>query len=98
MRFHTGSTHTGQLHSQKQASNGMVSPEQSHGVEVRLLNSRGGSISYRYRSSTFDSQRLEDLWTYLESARKEGSDVVAINGNILCGNIFCTGLFLCIRS
>jgi len=40
--------------------------------------------------SSFDSQRPEDLWTYIENARKAGSDVVAIthNGNISCGKMF----------
>ena len=34
--------------------------------------------------SSFDSQDPEDLWTYLENARKTGSDVLAVphNGNI----------------
>lgn len=40
--------------------------------------------------SAFDSQRPEDLWTYLETARKAGQDSVAIshNGNISCGRMF----------
>lgn len=40
--------------------------------------------------SSLDSQKPEDLWTYLETARKDGSDVVAIshNGNISGGLMF----------
>lgn len=40
--------------------------------------------------SAFDSQRPEDLWTYLENARRGGYDSVAIthNGNISCGQMF----------
>ena len=40
--------------------------------------------------SALDSQKPEDLWTYLEKARNDGSDVVAIshNGNISGGLMF----------
>lgn len=40
--------------------------------------------------SSFDSQDPEDLWTYLENARKTGSDVIAIphNGNLSNGLMF----------
>lgn len=40
--------------------------------------------------SIFDSDKPEDLWTYLENARKTGSDVIAIshNGNISGGRMF----------
>jgi hypothetical protein len=42
--------------------------------------------------STLDSQNPEDLWTYLENARKTGSDVLAIphNGNASNGLMFDT--------
>ena len=42
--------------------------------------------------SSFDSQDPEDLWTYLENARKTGDDVIAIphNGNISNGLMFDT--------
>lgn len=42
--------------------------------------------------SSFDSQDAEDLWTYLENARKTGSDVIAVphNGNISNGLMFDT--------
>jgi hypothetical protein len=40
--------------------------------------------------SAFDSEKPEDLWTYLENARKNGSDVVSIshNGNLSGGRMF----------
>lgn len=42
--------------------------------------------------SSFDSQDPEALWTYLENARKSGSDVLAVphNGNISNGLMFDT--------
>jgi hypothetical protein len=42
--------------------------------------------------SSFDSDDPEDLWTYLENARKTGSDVLAVphNGNISNGLMFDT--------
>jgi len=42
--------------------------------------------------SSFDSQDPENLWTYLENARKEGDDVIAVphNGNISNGLMFDT--------
>jgi hypothetical protein len=42
--------------------------------------------------SSLDSQNPEDLWTYLENARKNGSDVIAVphNGNISNGLMFDT--------
>jgi Protein of unknown function (DUF3604) len=42
--------------------------------------------------SSFDSDDPEDLWTYLENARKTGDDVIAIphNGNISNGLMFDT--------
>jgi Protein of unknown function (DUF3604) len=42
--------------------------------------------------SAFDSQDPEDLWTYLETARKNGDDVIAIphNGNASNGLMFDT--------
>jgi len=40
--------------------------------------------------SALDSERPEDLWTYLENARRAGSDVLAIahNGNLSGGRMF----------
>jgi hypothetical protein len=45
--------------------------------------------------SSFDSQDPEDLWTYLENARKTGSDVLAVphNGNVSNGLMFDTKTF-----
>ena len=42
--------------------------------------------------SSFDSQDPENLWTYLENARKTGSDVLAVphNGNVSNGLMFDT--------
>ena len=42
--------------------------------------------------SSFDSDNPEDLWTYLENARKTGSDVLAVphNGNVSNGLMFDT--------
>jgi len=42
--------------------------------------------------SSFDSQDPENLWTYLENARKTGSDVLAVphNGNVSDGLMFDT--------
>ncbi|MBK9730434.1 MAG: DUF3604 domain-containing protein [Chitinophagaceae bacterium] len=42
--------------------------------------------------SSFDSQDPEDLWKYMENARKTGSDVLAVphNGNISNGLMFDT--------
>lgn len=42
--------------------------------------------------SSFDSNDPENLWTYLENARKTGSDVIAVphNGNISNGLMFDT--------
>ncbi|MHA4846443.1 DUF3604 domain-containing protein [Flavitalea antarctica] len=42
--------------------------------------------------SSFDSQDPEELWTYLENARKEGDDVIAVphNGNASNGLMFDT--------
>jgi hypothetical protein len=42
--------------------------------------------------TSFDSQDPEDLWTYLENARKTGSDVLAVphNGNVSNGLMFDT--------
>ena len=42
--------------------------------------------------SSFDSDDTENLWTYLENARKTGSDVIAVphNGNISNGLMFDT--------
>jgi hypothetical protein len=45
--------------------------------------------------SSFDSQDPEDLWSYLENARKTGSDVLAVphNGNVSNGLMFETKTF-----
>ena len=45
--------------------------------------------------SAFDSQDPEDLWTYLENARKNGDDVIAVphNGNASNGLMFDTKTF-----
>ncbi len=45
--------------------------------------------------SAFDSQNPEDLWTYLENARKTGDDVIAMphNGNASNGLMFDTKTF-----
>jgi len=58
------------------------------GTRDRVVLFQGGKVPQPFTS--FDSLRPEDLWTYLESNRKRGIDVLAIphNSNISNGLMF----------